>query len=153
MTVAPEVRSFIDWSDAVNERHRDSPLPELRGVLRDELDRELQRLGVVVEDVDAVTDHEVAVVGGEIRVRVFAPPGAGPHPGFLHFHGGGFVFGTIKAIRPLVFTADASTSVLSRLTENGVRHRFSLRLKRPIVCPSLHTARSWNSHDAATVSP
>ena len=66
-------------------------------MLRDELDRELRRLGVVVEDVDAVTDHEVAVAGGEIRVRVFAPPGAGPHPGFFHFHGGGFVFGTIDS--------------------------------------------------------
>ena len=97
MTVAPEVRSFIDWGDAVNERHRDRPLPELRGLLRDELDRELRRLGVVVEDVEAVTDHEVAVAGGEIRVRVFAPPGAGPYPGFLHFHGGGFVFGTIDS--------------------------------------------------------
>jgi acetyl esterase len=97
VTVAPEVRSFIDWGDSVNERNRDRPLPELRRVLRNELDRELLRLGVVVEDVAAVTDHTVAVAGGEIRVRVFAPPGAGPHPGFLHFHGGGFVFGTIDS--------------------------------------------------------
>jgi acetyl esterase len=98
LSIAPEIQSFIDWGVTINDRHRDRPLPELRRLFRDELDRELRRLGVVVEDVEAVTDHEVAVAGGEIRVRVFAPPGAGPHPGFLHFHGGGFVFGTIDSL-------------------------------------------------------
>jgi acetyl esterase len=98
LTIAPEVQSLIDWGAVVNDRHRDLPLPQLRRVLRNELDEELHRLGVVVEDVHSVTDHRVGVAGGEIGVRVFAPAGAGPHPVFVHFHGGGFVFGTIESL-------------------------------------------------------
>ena len=30
--------------------------------------------------------------------RVFTPAAAGPHPAFVHFHGGGFVFGTIDSL-------------------------------------------------------
>jgi acetyl esterase/lipase len=97
VTIAPEIQSFIDWGTAVNDRYRDRQLPELRRLLRDELDEELRRLGAIVEDVEAITDHRVGVAGGEIIVRVFVPPGAGPHPGFVHFHGGGFVFGTIDS--------------------------------------------------------
>jgi acetyl esterase len=63
-----------------------------------ELDAELRRRGVEVELVSSVTDHHVPVAGGDIRVRVFTPSGAGPHPGFLHLHGGGFVFGTIDSL-------------------------------------------------------
>jgi len=98
MTLAPEIQAFIDWGEAVSECHGDRPLPELRAVLRDELDRELRRLGVVVEDVHKVKDYTVPVAGGEIAVRVFVPAGPGPHPALVHFHGGGFVFGTIDSL-------------------------------------------------------
>jgi acetyl esterase len=96
--VAPEIQSLIDWGTAVNERHREVPLPKLRQVLRDEFDQELRRRGGVVEQVGAVAEHAVAVAGGEIAVRVFTPPGAGPYPAFVHFHGGGFVFGTTDSL-------------------------------------------------------
>jgi acetyl esterase/lipase len=98
VTVAPEIRSLIDWSKRVEESTGSRPLPELREILRQELDDELRRRGVAVDPVGAVTDHEVRVPGGEIRVRVFAPAGTGPHPALLHFHGGGFVFGTIDSL-------------------------------------------------------
>src|SRR5919204_6207260 len=97
MTLAPEIQSLIDWGNAVNARHGDLALPDLRRVLRDELDAELRRRGTVVDRVGAITDHAIGVAGGEIAVRVFTPLGRGPHPVFLHFHGGGFVFGTIES--------------------------------------------------------
>lgn len=98
MTLAPEIQSLIEWGDAVVRRNDGLALPELRATLRDEHDREMQRLGVVVEQVAATADHVVEVPGGEIAVRVFTPSGAGPHPVFVHLHGGGFVFGTIDSV-------------------------------------------------------
>ena len=98
MTVAPEIQSLIDWGTAVNERHGDLPLPELRSVLRDEFDEELRRRGVVVEQVAAISDREIPVTDGEVAARIYTPPGAGPHPVFLHLHGGGFVFGTVDSL-------------------------------------------------------
>ena len=99
MTTLPaEIRSLIDWEREVNERHGALDLPELREVLREELDRRLREWGVAAEPVAAVADHPVPVAGGEIRVRAYTPPGAGPHPLFLHLHGGGFVLGTIDSV-------------------------------------------------------
>lgn len=98
MTIAREVKSLIDWGYAVNERHGALPLPELRTVLRDELDTEMRRRGAFVEPVADIRDHTVDVENGQIRVRVFTPPGPGPHPTFIHIHGGGFVFGTVDSL-------------------------------------------------------
>ena len=95
MTIAPEIQSLIDWGKRVNEAHSSLPIPELRDVVRDELDHELRRRGVTVEPVGTTSDERIAVAGGEIRIRLFVPAGAGPHPVFVHFHGGGFVFGAI----------------------------------------------------------
>jgi acetyl esterase len=98
VTIAPEIQSWLDWGSAVGESVGSLPLPERREALGHELDEELRRRGVAVEPVGAVTEHAVRVAGGEIRVRVFIPPGNGPHPAFVHFHGGGFVLGTIDSL-------------------------------------------------------
>jgi acetyl esterase len=98
MRLAAEIESLIAWGDAVARRNDGLAMPELRLEFRDEHDAEMRRRGVVVEQVAAVTDHVVEVSGGEIAVRVFTPPGAGPHPVFVHLHGGGFMFGTIDSV-------------------------------------------------------
>jgi acetyl esterase len=98
MTIAPEIQSWIEWESKVGERHAGLELPELRKVLGDELDGEMRRRGVRVEHVADVSDHAFDVDEGRIRARVFKPEGAGPHPAFLHFHGGGFVHGTIDSL-------------------------------------------------------
>ena len=59
------------------------------------LAEQAQATNVVVADVAAVDDFGVAVEGGEIVLRVYTPRGEGPHPAFLHIHGGGFTFGSI----------------------------------------------------------
>jgi acetyl esterase len=98
VTIAPEIQSWLDWGKAVNGRHGELPIPQLRNVLRDELDAELRRRDFAVEEVGAVTQHAVPIGDGEIRVRIYTPSGEGPHAAFLHLHGGGFVFGTIDSL-------------------------------------------------------
>jgi acetyl esterase len=55
-------------------------------------------MGLVVESVARVEDLAVPVGGDSIRLRVYTPFGEGPHPAFLHIHGGGFVNGSIDWI-------------------------------------------------------
>lgn len=98
MTIALEIQSLLDWGATVFEANASLPLPELREILRSELDDELRRQGVVVDPVGATVDERIAVAGGEISLRVYLPVGVGPQPLFLHFHGGGFVFGTIDSL-------------------------------------------------------
>lgn len=146
MTVAPEIQSFIDWGGAVNERYRDRPLSELRSILRAELDQELRRLGVVVEDVQAITNHRVAVAGGEIGVRVFVPHGTGPHPAFLHFHGGGFVLGSINSL-----INDAKCAHICRAAEClviTVEYRLAPEFPFPTAPEDCFAALLWTVEQA-----
>ena len=80
MTIAPEIRSLLEWGTTVNEGISSLPLPERRVAIRDELDSELRRRGVTVEPVAAIEDERIAVAGGEIGVRLFVPDGAGLAP-------------------------------------------------------------------------
>jgi acetyl esterase len=98
MMIAPEIRALLDWGAGLDETVGSLPLAERRLAVRDELDRELRRQGVEVEQVAATREEVVPVTGGEVRVRVFVPEGTGRHPVFIHFHGGGFVFGTIDSL-------------------------------------------------------
>lgn len=96
--LAPEVRALIAWGGEVARRYDGIEVSERRPRLKLEHDREMRRLGLAPEPVAKVTDHAVSVSGGEISVRLFLPEGSGPHPTFLHFHGGGWVFGTIDSV-------------------------------------------------------
>jgi acetyl esterase/lipase len=98
MSVAPEIRSLLDWGRAVDDRYGSLALPDLRHVLKRESDEWMRRRGTVVETVAGITDLSVLVTGGSISIRVFVPDREGPHPAFLHFHGGGFVFGTVDSL-------------------------------------------------------
>jgi acetyl esterase len=44
-------------------------------------------------EVASIVDHRIPVDGGEITVRVYTPNGAGPFPGHLYLHGGGWWIG------------------------------------------------------------
>lgn len=43
----------------------------------------------------SVADREIAGPAGPLRVRVYTPQGAGPHPAIVYFHGGGWVVGDL----------------------------------------------------------
>ena len=43
------------------------------------------------EQVAGVSDRQVPVSGGDVRVRIYRPAGTGPFPGLVFFHGGGWV--------------------------------------------------------------
>ena len=55
-------------------------------------------LGLYVPDVDDVTTDVVVidVADGRIELRVHRPNVAGPHPGLVWLHGGGWVVGTAR---------------------------------------------------------
>jgi acetyl esterase len=45
--------------------------------------------------VGSVTDRTIPGPAGRIPVRIYAPPGPGPFPVFVNFHGGGWVIGDL----------------------------------------------------------
>jgi acetyl esterase len=146
VTVAAEIQSLIDWGAAVNDRHGDLPLSRLRRVLRDELNAELARRGVVAEPVAATTEHAISVAGGEIATRVYTPFGAGPHPAFVHFHGGGFVFGTIDSL-----VNDAKCAHICRAAACvvvTVEYRLAPEFRFPTAPEDCYAALQWTVANA-----
>jgi acetyl esterase len=73
------------------------PLPILRDLIVTLTDGGLRESGYEPPEVATITDHKVAVEGGEIDVRVFTPIGSAPFPAFVNYHGGAFRLGTIHA--------------------------------------------------------
>ncbi|MGN6606187.1 MAG: alpha/beta hydrolase [Jatrophihabitans sp.] len=60
----------------------------------DELAQVLTKhMRMAAPEVGSVVDHEIPVDGGTIAARVYTPPGAGPHPAVVFFHGGAFWLG------------------------------------------------------------
>jgi acetyl esterase len=147
MTLAPEIRSLLDWATAVGARHDGLSQPELRPLLRAELDAELRRRGVVVDEVASVTDHRLPVSGGEIEVRIFTPPGDRPHPAFVHLHGGGFVFGTIHSL-----VNDAKCAHICRAAECAVvtvEYRLAPEFPFPTAPEDGYAALLWTVENAS----
>ena len=141
MTLAPEIQSLIDWGTTVSETYGSLALPELREAIRDELDRELRRQGVTVEPVAAKADQRIAVDDGDIGIRIFTPAGAGPHPLFVHFHGGGFVLGTIESI-----VNDAKCAHICRAAQcvvATIEYRLAPEYRFPTAADDCYAALRW----------
>jgi acetyl esterase len=52
-------------------------------------------------DVARVSDRAISTAAGLIPIRLYTPHGAGPFPGVIYFHGGGFVIGDLDTHDPL----------------------------------------------------
>lgn len=95
--LAQEIQELIAWDEELARRNEGLELSELRQRIAVEHDAKMRRLGMTVERV-ASEDHGVAVQGGQVTIRLYTPDAAGPYPAFVHFHGGGFVFGSIDSV-------------------------------------------------------
>lgn len=54
-----------------------------------------------VVEIDAIADRTIAADGHDIPIRVYTPPGEGPFPILVWFHGGGWVLGSIEQSDPV----------------------------------------------------
>lgn len=146
MTLAPEIQALLDWGSALADAHAALPLPARRLAIRDELDRELRRQGVTVEPVAAITDEQISVAEGEISVRLFTPSRPGPHPVFLHYHGGGFVFGTIDSLVNDAKCAHICSAVGCAVVT--VDYRVAPEHRFPTAAEDCYTALRWTIENA-----
>ena len=91
MPLDPQAQSLLEAMAKLNLKLIEDSTPE---EARESMRSRTAGLGPV-EDVAAVTEHQVPVAGGTISVRCYAPAGAGPHPALVFYHGGGWVIGDL----------------------------------------------------------
>ena len=95
-----------------------------------------------------VEDLEVPGPAGDIPVRVFTPPGAGPFPVLMWFHGGGWVVGSVK-------TNDPTCRHLAKQAECvvvSVDYRLAPEHKFPAAANDCFAATSWVASNASSLN-
>jgi acetyl esterase len=63
-------------------------------------------------EVARIEDRRAPGSGGTVPVRLYTPAGAGPFPGIVYFHGGGFVIGDLETHDPLCRQLAARTGAI-----------------------------------------
>ncbi len=96
------------------------------------------------------TGREVPVAGGTIHVRVYTPQNAtaGPHPGIVYYHGGGWVIANLD-------TYDASARALAEKAGAvvvSVAYRQAPEYKFPTAHNDSYAAYEWVLENAASIN-
>jgi acetyl esterase len=145
MPLDPRLQPLVDLMNAqAPADDTGMSVAELRARAHAGMELSYLAMGDPGPDVASIVDHRIAVGGdgiepGEITVRVYTPDGAGPFPGHLYLHGGGFWLGepaqfdsNCKAI-----AAGAGCVVASVDYRLAPEHRF------PVAPEDCYTALQW----------
>lgn len=96
--LAPPVQALLAFVDSFTADSA-MPLPRVRQILLERDNDFFRQHGVAPVGVGSVDERLIPVQGGEITIRFYRPLGeTGANPGFVHLHGGGFVFGSIDQL-------------------------------------------------------
>jgi acetyl esterase len=144
MPVDPDTQLILDMMAAADPIDFSSIEPDAF--------RELFRAGLGTLDVAAAgapeeeaEDRTIDGPGGPLRLRIYRPPGTGPVPLIVFFHGGGWVIGDID-------THDGSSRILSRRTGAvvvSVDYRLAPEHRYPAALDDCFAATSWVAAHAA----
>ena len=141
MTLSAEVQELLSWDRAVGARCNGLPVHKQRAVIQEALEQRAAQMGLVVESVARVEDLAVPVGGDWIRLRVYTPFGEGPHPAFLHIHGGGFVNGSIDWIYNAAKCAHICAS--AGCVVATVEYRLAPEFPFPTATEDCYSALCW----------
>lgn len=90
-------------------------------------------------EIGPIVEHLIAGAAGPMRLRTYAPRGAGPFPITLYFHGGGFVIGD----------PDTTDGICRSLAHHGgtlvvsVDYRLAPEAPFPCAIEDAHAALCW----------
>lgn len=146
MSLAPEVREFLDSDARLAGRLAGLALPEQRIVIGAFLDEQARETNLVVAEVESVADRVVPVAGGEIVLRVYTPPGDGPHPAFFHIHGGGFTLGSVDWLPNAAKCAHVC--VVAGCVVATVEYRLAPEFPFPAAPEDCYAAFTWLAEHA-----
>lgn len=97
------------------------------------------------EPVALVENHDIAVDGGSVAVRVYRPDAAGPLPLLVYAHGGGFVFCDLESHDGLC----RNLANIVGAVVVSVDYRLAPEHRWPTAAEDLYTAIEWAVDHAA----
>ena len=142
-------RREAELTDVVEKADTLSPQTawsERRRLAEEEDMAQFDAAGRELVEVARVADHTVPVDGGEIRVRAYTPPGAGPFPAVIHFHGGGFVLFSIDWITSVDWCRDVCARTGAVVID--VDYRLAPEHPFPTPAEDSYKALEWTAERA-----
>ncbi len=121
--------------------------PEKRAKIRASVDRRWAMRTQVTQEMASVEDRMIPGRDGSVPVRIYRPAGAeGPLPVLVYYHGGGFVFASVKAIDRVVrlIANEAKVVVVS------VDYRLAPEHPYPAAHDDAEDAFRWAAANAAS---
>lgn len=138
----PGVRAILEFVDA----QKNPPLETLPIAQAREGALAMKALAGDPEPVARVEDIQIPGPGGPLTVRVYTPEGgSAPRPGFVYFHGGGWVICNLE-------THDNTCRALSRRAGAvgvSVDYRLSPEVKFPAAIEDCYAATVWVAANAS----
>ena len=139
MPLDPQARKMIEATAALNLPPTSRMTPAQARMSVRERSAALPR-----EEIASVRDHQVAVQGGTMTVRVFTPRGPAPKPALVYFHGGGWVTGDIDTHEGICRTlANAADCVVA-----SVDYRCAPENTFPTAAEDSYAATRWVVEEA-----
>lgn len=135
MPLDPQARRYLDAQAALGAPPAGSVPPEQ------------MRRGVRARTVMTVEDRGIPGPAGSIPLRLYTPPGPGPFPVVVFFHGGGWVTGDLD-------TADFRCRMLARWAEClvvSVNYRHAPEHPFPAAVDDAYAATCWATENAASL--
>ena len=145
MPVDPDAQALLDQMAAAGAPDLSTlPVEDARRML----DLLLPTLsGLQPESVAKVEDQLIPGPAGQIPVRIYTPQGSGPFAVLVHFHGGGFVLGSIETEDEFcrALTNAAGCIVVS------VDYRLAPEHKFPAAADDCYAATKWVAENSEAI--
>ena len=94
-----------------------------------------------------VADRNVPSPAGPIKVRLYTPPGEGPFPVLVFFHGGGFVLGDLESHDSVCRELSGGADVIVVATD----YRLSPEHRFPVAVDDCIAVTRWVLNNAAQI--
>ncbi len=97
--------------------------------------------------VARVEDRRIPGPEGDLLIRIYTPPGDGPFPALVYFHGGGWVLASIETHDSLCRTLANEAGVVVLAVEYSLapEHKF------PLATEECYAATLWTASNALSV--
>lgn len=141
MPLHPRLRPILAVQNRMGDDDATMPTRRLAGTLQA---RQLGRLVMSPGPKLAVEERMVPVHGGAIRVRLYRPDGAGPHPLHVFLHGGGWCVGDLDQRDPRCRAVAAGAGCIVA----SVDYRMAPENAYPVPLEDSYAALTWLAANA-----
>lgn len=139
MPVDPNLQTVLDVINSMPPARTDLSIPEKRAAMEKGMSQALLSIAEPAPDVASTVDRQVPMGAGEITVRVYTPPGDGPFPALVYYHGGGFFMGTLDQFDIVC----KELAVGAECVVVSVDYRLAPEFKFPIATEDAYAALLW----------